>query len=118
MAIEFRCIRCGQKLRVKDVDAGNLARCPKCKAVVDIPPKYAPDQPVAMAREKSDVIDFELFGQEAQYVEITLDPGEVTFARMENLFYAAPGIAMEDAVETRGGNRESGGVFQRISQVA
>ena len=25
---------------------------------------------------------------------------------------------MEDAVETRGGNRESGGVFQRISQVA
>ena len=118
MAIEFRCIRCGQKLRVSDSDAGNMARCPACRAVVDIPPKHAPDQPVVMAQEKSDVIDFELFGDEAQYVEITLDPGEVTFARMKNLFYMAAGIAVEDAADMGDSNRENGGgVFQRISQV-
>ena len=115
MAIEFRCIRCGQKLRVEDSAAGNLARCPSCQAVVDIPPKNAPAQPVVMAREKSDVIDFELFGQESQYVEITLDPSEVTFARMENLLHMAPGIAVEDAAE--GSESDSGGVFKRIGQV-
>ena len=118
MAIEFRCIRCGQKLRVSDSSAGNMARCPACRAVVDIPPKHAPDQPVVMAQAKSDVIDFELFGEESQYVEITLDPGEAAFARMEHLFYMASGIAVEDAAETRDSNRENGGgVFQRISQV-
>lgn len=95
-----------------------MARCPACHAVVDIPPKHAPDHSVVMAREKSDVIDFELFGDEAQYVEITLDPGEVAFAQMQDLFYMDPGIAVEDAAETRDSGRESGtSVFQRISQV-
>lgn len=117
MAIEFRCIRCGQMLRVNDADAGNMARCPACQAVVDIPPKNAPAQPVVMAQEKSDVIDFELFGQESQYVEITLDPSEVTFAPLENLFYMDSGIAIEDAAESRDSDRDGGSVFKRISQV-
>lgn len=118
MAIEFRCIRCGQKLRVNDADAGNMARCPACQAVVDIPPKFAPAQPVVMAQEKSDIIDFELFGQESQYVEITLDPSEVAFARMEHMLYMDSGIAVEDAAETKDSDRDSGGgVFKRISQV-
>lgn len=117
MTIEFRCIRCGQKLRVNDSDAGNMARCPACEAVVDIPPKDAPAQPIVMARKKSDVIDFELFGQESQYVEITLDPSEVTFARMEHLLHMASGIAIEDAADPKGGDRDNSTVFQRISQV-
>jgi len=118
MAIEFRCMRCGQKLRVEDSDAGNMARCPACQAVVDIPPKDAPAQPVVMAREKSDVIDYELFGQESQYVEITLDPSEVTFAKMDNLIYMSSGIAVEDAAESGDSDRDSnGGLLKTISQV-
>ena len=120
MAIEFPCMRCGQKLRVDDHDAGNMARCPACQAVVDIPPKGAPALPVVMARDKSDVIDYELFGQESQYVEITLDPSEVTFARMDNLIYMTSGIAVEDAAESGDSDRDSNGglgVLKTISQV-
>ena len=115
MAIDFRCIRCGQKLRVHDADAGNMARCPSCEAIVDIPPQHALQYSVEMAREKADVIDFELFGKESQHVEITLDPSEAAFANMEHLLYMTPGIAVEDAAETS--DRDSGGsMFRRISQ--
>jgi len=40
-------------------------------------------------------IDFELFGQEMQYVEITLDPGEACVAEAGAFFYMDPGIQME-----------------------
>jgi uncharacterized protein (TIGR00266 family) len=40
-------------------------------------------------------IDFELFGQEMQFVEITLDPGEACVAEAGAFFYMDPGIEME-----------------------
>jgi len=113
MAIEFRCIRCGQLLRVRDDDQGNRARCPTCNAIVDIPGDDVPATPIVMHQEKSDVIDYELFGEESQYVEITLDPGEITVAKADYLLYMSPGIAMETAVSDDSG----GGLLERISQV-
>ena len=116
MAIEFRCIRCGQLLRVPDTDQGKRARCPTCIAVVDIPGDNATTaSPLMMSREKSDVIDYELFGEESQYVEITLDPGEVTVAKLEHLLYASPGIAMESAIAEEDVTEAS--FLRRISQV-
>jgi uncharacterized protein (AIM24 family) len=114
MAIEFQCIRCGQHLRVTDSDSGKRARCPTCNAVVDVPSDDVPASPIVMIREKSDVIDYELFGNESQYVEITLDPGEITAARMENLVYMSPGIAMENAITE---DSNGGGILDKISQV-
>ena len=114
MAIEFPCIRCGVALRVPNGDAGNRARCPSCQAIVDIPPKDQPMLPFVMAREKSDVIDYEFFGKESQYVEITLDPAEVVFANMSRLMYMSPGIAVEDAADPDDSNRESGGVLRSL----
>ena len=115
MAIEFRCIRCGQLLRVPDTDQGKRARCPTCIAIVDIPGDNTPTSPVAMSREKSDVIDYELFGEESQYVETTLDPGEITVAKLEHLLYASPGIAMESAIAED--ETTDVGFLERISQV-
>jgi uncharacterized protein (TIGR00266 family) len=43
---------------------------------------------------KSDVIDYEIFGTEMQYVEITLDPGEVCIAEAGGMMYMTPGITM------------------------
>lgn len=115
MAIEFRCIRCGQRLRVAIADQGNRARCPTCNAIVDVPSdELAAVSPVVMSRDKSDVIDYELFGEESQYVEITLDPGEMTVARLDSLLYMSPGIAMEKAVTEE---TTSGGLLEKISQV-
>ena len=114
MPIEFRCIRCGQRLRVANSDQGNRARCPTCNAIVDVPSDAAPESPMMVSREKSDVIDYELFGSECQYVEITLDPGEIALARLESLLHMTPGIAMEQSVPD-GAN--SSGLLEKISQV-
>src|SRR5688500_11169175 len=43
----------------------------------------------------ADVIDYEIFGSEMQYVEITLDPGEMVIAEAGGMMYMTPGIRME-----------------------
>lgn len=42
----------------------------------------------------ADEIDYEIFGHEAQYVEITLDPGEQTIAEAGALMYMTAGVEM------------------------
>lgn len=44
---------------------------------------------------RADVIDYEIFGEEMQLVEITLDPGEATVAEAGSFMYMDPGIQME-----------------------
>jgi uncharacterized protein (TIGR00266 family) len=44
---------------------------------------------------RSDEIDYEIFGDEAQYVEITLDPGEQAIAEAGALMFMTDGIQME-----------------------
>ena len=43
----------------------------------------------------ADVIDYEIFGSEMQYVEITLDPNEMVIAEAGGMMYMTPGIKME-----------------------
>lgn len=43
----------------------------------------------------ADEIDYEIFGHEAQYVEITLDPGEQTIAEAGALMYMTAGVEMQ-----------------------
>jgi uncharacterized protein (TIGR00266 family) len=43
----------------------------------------------------SDVIDYEIFGSEMQYVAVTLDPGEMVLAEAGGMMYMTPGIEME-----------------------
>lgn len=113
MPIEFRCIRCGQRLRVPETDRGKRARCPICNAIVDVPGEDQPAQ-ILSSRDKSDVIDYELFGEETQHVEVTLDPGEVTVARLENLLHMTPGVAME----TNSSNGTDASLLERLSVVS
>lgn len=44
---------------------------------------------------RSDEIDYEVFGSEMQYVEVTLDPGEMVIAEAGGMMYMTPGIQME-----------------------
>ena len=56
------------------------------------PPPPPPPGPAPMV---ADQIDFEVFGEEMQFVEITLDPGEAAIAEAGAFFYMDPGIKME-----------------------
>ncbi len=54
-------------------------------------------------------IDFELFGEDMQYVEITLDPGEACVAEAGSFLYMDPGIQMETVFGD--GSTSGGGSF-------
>lgn len=43
----------------------------------------------------ADVIDYEVFGSEMQYVEVTLDPNEMVIAEPGSMMYMTSGIKME-----------------------
>lgn len=51
--------------------------------------------PRAPTTRRSDEIDYELFGDDMQYVEITLDPGEVVVAEAGGMMYMSSGIEMQ-----------------------
>ena len=53
----------------------------------------APPPPPRGAR--ADEIDYEIHGNEMQYVEITLDPGEMVVAEAGGMMFMTPGIGME-----------------------
>ncbi len=118
MPIEFHCYLCGQRLRVADQHHGQRARCPRCEAVLDIPDASLeePAAPILLgsARSKADVIDYELFGHESQYVEVTLDPGEIAIADVRSMFYMSPGIEMEVVVADA--PPPAGGLLERLAQ--
>ncbi len=55
----------------------------------------------------ADVIDYEIFGNEMQYVEIELDPGEAAIGEAGSMMYMHDGIAM-DAVFGDGSAQQNG----------
>ncbi|MDZ7619294.1 MAG: AIM24 family protein, partial [Patescibacteria group bacterium] len=61
---------------------------PSAGEVANVPP------PPPSGR-RADVIDYELFGDEMQYAEITLDPGETVIAEAGAMMYMTAGIKME-----------------------
>src|SRR5688572_25202890 len=54
-----------------------------------------PPPPAGPAPQVADQIDFEIVGNEMQFVEIVLDPGEAAIAEAGAFFYMDPGIKME-----------------------
>ena len=45
--------------------------------------------------KRSDVIDYEIFGSEMQFAEVTLDPGEMVIAEAGSMMYMTAGIKLE-----------------------
>lgn len=60
----------------------------------------------------SDVIDYEIFGGESQYVEITLDPGEQTIAEAGALMFMTEGIEMNTVLGNP--SNQAGGIFGKV----
>jgi hypothetical protein len=60
---------------------------------VGVPQAAVP--PRAPKARRSDEIDYEIFGDDMQFVEITLDPGEVVVAEAGGMMYMTQGIEMQ-----------------------
>jgi uncharacterized protein (TIGR00266 family) len=63
-------------------------------AIVEALAGQAATPPLPTGR-RSDEIDYEIFGNEMQYVEITLDPNEMVIAEAGAMMYMTPDIKME-----------------------
>ncbi|MFO0870604.1 MAG: AIM24 family protein [Pirellulales bacterium] len=87
------CVGCGKSLQVKDEWAGKRVQCPGCGTAFTVPSPWMEAEEVAAVvptvatpgqsrpavavpqqRRRSDVIDYEIFGEEMQYCEIALVP--------------------------------------------
>jgi len=71
-------------------------------------PTSAPPPPPAGAGTAHE-IDYEVFGEEMQFVEITLDPGEACVAEAGSFMYMDPGIEMETIFGDGSAKSEGGG---------
>ncbi|MFO0972038.1 MAG: TIGR00266 family protein [Phycisphaerae bacterium] len=76
-------------------------------------PGAAPPPPPPTGRRASDEIDYEIFGSEMQFVEVTLDPGEVVVAEAGHMMYMTSGIRMETVLGDPSA-AQSGGVFGKL----
>ena len=56
---------------------------------------FATPPPPPPGGQRADEIDYEIFGEEMQYVEVELDPGETVIAEAGGMMYMTPGIKME-----------------------
>lgn len=104
--INTACTACGKAYSVSDDWGGKRVRCTGCGSefTVTAGPTYV-DAARAVppigggaapsGTRKADVIDYEIFGQEMQYVEVTLDPGEMAIAEAGGMMFMTSGIKME-----------------------
>jgi len=59
-------------------------------------------------------IDYQIFGEEMQFVEITLDPGEACIAEAGSFMYMDPGIEMNTIFGDGSAQAESGGFMGKL----
>ena len=63
--------------------------------VGSVEPAAGGGPPPLPSGRQADEIDYELFGEEMQYAEVTLDPGETVIAEAGSMMYMTSGIKME-----------------------
>jgi uncharacterized protein (TIGR00266 family) len=74
-------------------------------------PGAPPPPPPGVGRAHE--IDYELFGEDMQYVEITLDPGEACIAEAGAFLYMDPGIQMQ-TIFGDGSGQDQGGFMGKL----
>ena len=105
MSANINCPACGKQYAYNPQLEGKQVRCQSCGNAFQVRVDVAGqgleiiDAPTAVqgrsGGKRSDVIDYEIFGDEMQFVEITLDPGEMVIAEAGAMMYMSAGIKME-----------------------
>lgn len=74
----------------------------------------APPPPPPRPPGGADEIDYEVFGEEMQFVEITLDPNEACIAEAGAFMFMDPGIQMETIFGDGSAQDQQGGVMGKL----
>jgi uncharacterized protein (TIGR00266 family) len=95
-----------------------IAQVPTFQNAFNAAPPPPPPPPPNPAPVAADQIDFEVFGNEMQFVEIVLDPGEAAIAEAGSFFYMDPGIKMETIFGDGSQQAEQAGFMGKLMQGA
>ena len=97
----LQCQACGKKYRIQAEAAGRDYRCQTCGGAL-VPEAGETIVQAAIVTEvnpgrspRADEIDYRVFGDDMQYCEITLDPGETVIAEAGAMMFMTEGIRME-----------------------
>jgi len=77
-------------------------------------PATAPPPPPSGAGAAAHEIDYEVFGEEMQFVEVTLDPGEACIAEAGAFMFMDPGIEMETIFGDGSAKSDGGGLMGKF----
>ncbi|MFK7735611.1 MAG: TIGR00266 family protein [Pirellulaceae bacterium] len=93
------CTYCQAQYRIAPENVGKQVRCQKCGDVFVANAPSTQEPPPIMAVDSNtriaDEIDYQIFGDDMQYAEIVLDPGEAVIAEAGAMMYMSSGIQME-----------------------
>ncbi len=119
------CPNCSKFYDLPDTFSGKQVRCKACNEIFHVP--EALNEQVEIVdnfvpqvtggggyRGKiADEIDYEIFGTEMQYVEITLDPGETVIAEAGGMMFQTESIKMESVFGNPG--QEGQGFWSKVA---
>jgi uncharacterized protein (TIGR00266 family) len=92
------CTSCQAQYRIPPDHMGKQVRCQKCGDIfVAQTTSVQPPQVLELTStgKIADEIDYQIFGDDMQYAEIVLDPGEAVIAEAGAMMYMTSGIQME-----------------------
>lgn len=96
------CSNCGYQMQ----DGAKF--CPKCGS----PAQLAGGQPIRMKR--ADEVEFKIYGEDLQFVEIMLDPGETIVAEAGAMMYMDSAIKMDTIFGDGSGRDEGKGIMGKL----
>jgi uncharacterized protein (TIGR00266 family) len=85
MTFTIQCT-CGKHLQAQESDIGSQIRCDACQATLTV------ERPVRKKPTICHEVDYEVFGDDLQLVEVELDPGETCIAEAGAMTYMEDGI--------------------------
>ncbi len=83
-------------------------------AALFVTPPPGPGATPAPPGQVADEIDYQIFGEEMQFVEITLDPSEACIAEAGSFMYMDPGIEMNTIFGDGSAKSEDGGFMGKL----
>jgi hypothetical protein len=86
---------------------------PEFAEAVDTMPAHLPPSPPP-SRGRSDDIDYRIVGNDMQFVEVELDPGESAVAEAGTLMYKDAAVRMETVFGDGSSSSSGGGLFDKL----
>ncbi len=94
------CPKCRAQYSLPPEHMGKQVRCQQCQEIFTASSSRAPSEPppimpLGSGTRVAHEIDYEIFGDDMQYVEVTLDPREAVIAEAGAMMFMTAGIQME-----------------------